>query len=307
MRNIYLSFAVGLMALTGAVATAAEGKYKPYIHPEMTTDGIFGYFDQQQLQRGYQVYREVCAACHAMDLVAFRHLAEKNGPYYLDKCPKGLGIPESTNCSDPAQNPIVQSIAAEFMIQDGPDDAGDMFDRPGLPSDYFPSPYPNKQAAQAANGGAYPPDMSLITKARKHGAAYVYSLLMGYEEPPAFLEIPPTQYYNVHYKGDTKSLVRKEYLDEEGHLQEGLELPYGGVFKMAAPLNDNIFGALDLACEELGDPLEQCSRDVTAFLMWTAEPKLEQRKTQGRFVILYLFIFAAIVYVSYRQIWRNVH
>lgn len=303
MRKLTLSIVTGLMALSGATALAADAKTRPLKHPHMSSDGIFGHYEQAQLQRGYQVYREVCSTCHSMELVAFRHLGERGGPFYLDQCPEGLGIPETTNCSNPVQNPIIKSLAADYQIEDGPDDAGDMFMRSGLPADYLPSPYPNKEAATAANGGAYPPDMSLLVKARHHGAAYIYSLLQGYEEPPEMLDVPAGQYYNVYYPGDTSSVVKAEYKDDHGHLLEGYELPEGGVFKMPKPISDG-----QVAYED-GSPetVEQYAHDVAAFLTWAAEPKLEQRKAQGRFVILYLILFAGIVYASYRQIWRNVH
>ena len=315
MRKLTLSLAAGVLAFAGGIAAAADSAVKEYLHPHMSTDGLFGHFDQAKLQRGYQVYREVCSACHSMELVAFRHLGQKGGPFYLESCPEGLGIPETTNCSDPIQNPIVKSLAADFQVEDGPDDAGDMFMRAGLPADHFPSPYANKEQARAANGGAYPPDMSLLAKARHHGPQYIYSLLQGYYEPPAAIEVPAGQHYNVYYAGDTSGLIREEYLDEEGHVdEEKLEADVpeeylkhgvimGGSFKMAPPLSEG------LVTYEDGSPetVEQYASDVAAFLVWAAEPKLEARKSQGRFVILYLLIFAGVVYASYRQIWRNVH
>ncbi|MEM9989138.1 MAG: cytochrome c1 [Pseudomonadota bacterium] len=299
-------FTIATLATLGLAllpsAHAAGGKVKEYRHMHASWEGVFGHYEKDQLQRGYQVYRAVCATCHSLSLVAFRHLGDKGGPYYLESCPKGIGIPDNVDCSDPAQNPIIKSLAADFTITDGPDDAGDMFTRPGLPSDYIPSPYANRQQAMAVNGGAYPPDMSLLTKARHHGTAYMYSLLTGYVDPPEILNVEGAQYYNPYYPGDTKSLVKPEYLDEDGNLLDGLELPYGGVFKMKAPLTDGIVAYEDGTPETV----DQYAQDVTAFLQWAAEPKLEERKAMGRFVILYLFIFAGIVYASYRQIWRNV-
>lgn len=290
------------LAVPGA-AMAAGGSVREYKHPHWTFDGMFGHYDKAQLQRGYQVYRNVCASCHSMELVAFRHLGDKGGPYHLEKCPEGIDALEAVNCADPAANPIVKALAAEFTVMDGPDDAGDMFERPGLPSDYFKSPYANRNAAIAANGGAYPPDMSLLIKARHHGPNYIYSLLQGYEPVPETLNVPAGQYYNVYYAGDTTSLLKPEYLDAEGHPVEGVHAPEGGVFKMAAPLRD---GAVTY---EDGSPetVEQYAQDVVAFLHWASEPKLEARTSMGRFVLIYLVIFAGIVYASYRQIWRNVH
>ncbi|WP_370336530.1 cytochrome c1 [Parvularcula marina] len=303
MRKVLIQLSAALAVLGGATAVAAEGETKPLLHHHWHSDGLFGEYDKAQLQRGYQVYREVCAACHSMELVAFRHLGDKGGPYYLAKCPEGLGLPESTDCSNPVQNPIIKSLAASFQVTDGPDDAGDMFQRPGLPADYFPSPYENKNQAKAANGGAYPPDMSLLAKARHHGPSYIYSLMLGYEEPPATIEVPASQYYNVFYPGDTSSLVKEEYLDDHGHILEDHELPPGGVFKMAPPLSEGVITYEDGSPETV----EQYAADVAAFLTWAAEPKMDQRKAQGRFVLLFLIIFAGIVYASYRQIWRDVH
>ncbi|WOI52515.1 cytochrome c1 [Parvularcula sp. LCG005] len=294
--------AFAALGLTSA-ATAAEGQTKELKHVHESWAGILGHYDQAQLQRGYQVYRTVCASCHSMDLVAFRHLGQKGGPFYLDRCPEGLGIPESTDCSNPVSNPIIKSLAKDYQFEDGPDDAGDMFMRAGLVSDYLPSPYANREQAQAANGGAYPPDMSLLVKARHHGPAYIYSLITGYEEPPETISVPAGQHYNPYYPGDTKALLKPEYVDEEGHVKDGVELPPGGVFKMAAPLKDGVISYEDGSPETV----EQYAEDVVAFLQWAAEPKLEQRKSLGRAVLLYLLIFAGIVYFSYKQIWKKVH
>ncbi len=306
MKTMLIKGAIALLGglcLSIGAAQAAGGKVKEYKHPHWSWEGMFGHYDRDQLQRGYQVYREVCAACHSMELLAFRHLGDPSGPYHLEKCPKELNLPASVDCADPAQNPIIRSLAADFTITDGPDDSGDMFERPGLPSDYLPAPYANPEQATAANGGAYPPDMSLLVKARHHGANYIYSLLTGYVDPPEIISIDPGTHYNPYYAGDTLSLIKEDYFDEEGHLLPGVEAPYGGVFKMAAPLSDGVVGYEDGTPETV----DQYSKDVTAFLMWAAEPKLEERKSMGRFVLLYLFIFAGIVYASYRQIWRNVH
>jgi cytochrome c1 len=201
-----------------------------------------------------------------MDLVAFRHLGERGAPYGPEVCAANPNLPEGIDCSAPAQNPIIKSLAAEFQVEDGPDEAGDMFMRPGLPQDYFPSPFANVEQARAANGGAYPPDFSLIVKARHHGAAYVYSLLTGYEEAPETVEIPAGSYYNPYYPGDMRSLLKEEYVDEEGNPLPGVEVPYGGVLKMAPPLSDGIVTYEDGSPETV----EQYSEDVMAFLHWAA-------------------------------------
>lgn len=316
MKKLLSVATVAVMALSGTQAWAAGGEAKGAKSVEWSWEGAFGKYDQSQLQRGFQVYREICANCHTLELVAFRHLGEKGGPFYLDSCPEGLGLPESVNCSDPVANPIIKSLAAEFTITDGPDEFGDMFERPGLPADYYPSIYANKQQSIAANGGAYPPDQSLLVKARPNGADYMYSLLTGYPEyDPEVLDVPGGQYYNPYYPGDTLGLMRADYIDEEGHVDKKKvkELVdekyiskdgyiYGGAFKMSQPLYDEMVEYTD------GSPMtvDQYAKDVTAFLMWAAEPKLEERKSMGKFVMVYLIIFAGVTYASYRQVWSNV-
>ena len=226
-----------------------------------------------QLQRGLKVYKEVCAACHSMKLVAFRTLED-------------LGYSEAQ----------VKAFAAEYTVQDGPNDDGEMFDRPGIPSDYFPSPFPNVQAAAAANGGAAPPDFSLIAKARgvergfptfvfdiftqyaEGGPDYIHSLLTGYgQEPPAGMEIAEGTHYNPYFIAG-KSLA------------------------MAPPLSD------DQVTYDDGAPqtVDQYSRDVSAFLMWAAEPHLEDRKKTGFRVMIFLVLFGALVYLTKRKIWADV-
>jgi cytochrome c1 len=306
--KILTIFAAAALAMSGA-AHAAGGKTKELKHHDWSFNGIFGTYDKEAVQRGFQVYREVCAACHSLDLIAFRHLGDKGGPYYMDKCPAELielGLPETTDCSNPNANPVVRAFAAEYTITDGPDDEGDMFERPGVPADYVPGPYANKQQAASANGGAIPPDMSLLAKARPHGPDYIYSLLTGYPadgELPKELEIPAGQYYNPYYPGDTLSLMKPEYLDEEGNVLEGVKQPYGGVFKMKNPLID---GMVDYVDDSIPETVEQYAEDVTYFMMWAAEPKMEARKRMGMITMIYLFIFAGILYASYKQIWRDV-
>ena len=218
--------------------------------------GITGKFDRSSLQRGYQVYTEVCASCHSMNLVSYRNLGEPGGPEFsLDQ---------------------VKAIAANFEVEDGPNSDGEMFTRPARPSDKFVSPYPNVQAATAANGGAYPPDMSVLVKARKGGSNYIYSVLMGYEDPPVGFELEDGVYYN-------------KYMD-------------GKKIKMSNPLSEGIVTYADgtLATED------QMAKDVTTFLTWTAEPHLETRHKMGVKVIIFLTIFSLLVYLSMRKIWSRV-
>ena len=218
--------------------------------------GITGKFDRSSLQRGYQVYTEVCASCHSMNLVSYRNLGEPGGPEFsVDQ---------------------VKAIAANFEVEDGPNADGEMFTRPGRPSDKFVSPYPNVQAATAANGGAYPPDMSVLVKARKGGSDYIYSVLMGYEDPPAGFELEDGVYYN-------------KYMD-------------GKKIKMSNPLSEGIVTYSDgTAATEA-----QMAKDVTTFLTWTAEPHLETRHKMGVKVLIFLTIFSLLVYLSMKRIWSRI-
>ena len=166
----------------------AAGEAVPLLDKAWSHDGVFGSYDRAAAQRGLQVYREVCSACHGLQYVAFRNFAD-------------LGFSEDE----------VKALAAEYEVEDGPDDEGEMFFRPARPSDRFPSPYPNENAARAANGGAYPPDLSLITKARANGANYVYSLLQGYEEPPADFDLSDGMNYNAYFPGHQIAMAQPLY------------------------------------------------------------------------------------------------
>ena len=218
--------------------------------------GLLGKFDRTSLQRGYQVYNEVCASCHSMQYLSYRNLGEPGGPEFsVDQ---------------------VKAIAANFEVEDGPNADGDMFTRPARPSDKFVSPYPNVQAATAANGGAYPPDMSVLVKARKGGSDYIYSVLMGYENPPAGFELEDGVYYN-------------KYMD-------------GKKIKMSNPLSEGIVTYSDgTAATEA-----QMAKDVTTFLTWTAEPHLETRHKMGVKVLIFLTIFSLLVYLSMKRIWSRI-
>ena len=218
--------------------------------------GVTGKFDRASLQRGYQVYTEVCASCHSMNLVSYRNLGEPGGPEFSVE--------------------QVKAIAANFEVEDGPNSDGEMFTRPGRPSDKFVSPYPNVQAATAANGGAYPPDMSVLVKARKGGSDYIYSVLMGYEDPPAGFELEDGVYYN-------------KYMD-------------GQKIKMSNPLSEGIVTYAD----GTQTTQAQMAKDVTTFLTWTAEPHLETRHKMGVKVIIFLTIFTLLVYLSMRRIWSRI-
>ena len=239
----------------GFNSIAAEQSTK-LLEPGWSFKGFFGKFDRAQLQRGYQVYTEVCAACHSMKYLSYRNLAEKGGPEF--------SLAE------------VKAIAASFEVTDGPNADGDMFTRPGKLSDKFVKPYENVKAAEAANGGAYPPDMSVLVKARGGGVDYIYSLLQGYEEAPNGVTLDDGVHYNKYM--------------------------YGNKIKMAAPLSDDLI--------EYGDgtkaTVEQMSKDVTTFLMWAAEPHLEARHQMGFKAIVYLIILTTLVYFSMKKIWSRV-
>lgn len=220
-------------------------------------EGIFGTFDRDQLRRGYQVYSEVCASCHAMHFLRYRHLGDEGGPEFTED--------------------EVKAIAARYEVTDGPDRFGEFFQRPARPADPFVSPYPNDEAARAANGGALPPDLSLISKSREGGPDYVYSILTGYHEPPPGVEIREGLFYNPYFPG--------------------------GQIAMPPPLSDGQVEYTD------GTPatVEQMAMDVAAFLHWAAEPKLEQRREAGFKTIIYLAILAGLLYFSYRKVWARVH
>ncbi len=300
LRSFAVAAAAGLAATSGALAAGGEVKHPEHQHWHF--DGAFGTFDQNALQRGYQVYETVCSNCHGLDLVAFRNLGQKGGPFYLDRCPEGF--PEELDCSNPNDNPIVKALASKYKYQvvDGPDDTGDMFTRAAIPSDRIPGPFANEQLARLANNNALPPDLSLITKARHAGPDYVYSLLVGYEEAPETVEIAPGQYYNPYFHGDMSQAMKPEFM-HDGHPVDGVKVPVGGVLAMAPPLADGIIEYGD------GSPqtVEQYAKDVTEFLMWAAEPKMEARKALGVMSIIYLIILAGILYWSYRKIWADQH
>ena len=235
-------------------ASSEENKAK-FIKNNWSFEGVFGTFDRASLQRGYQVYQEVCSGCHSVQHLSYRNLSEKGGPEF--------SIEE------------VKAIAAQFEVTDGPNEDGEMFTRPGRPSDKFVSPFSNVKAAAAANGGAYPPDMSVLTKARKGGAAYIYSLLMGYEEAPTGYELDDGVYYNKYMPGQK--------------------------IKMAEPISD---GAVEYA-DGTETTKAQIARDVTTFLVWAADPHLEARHKTGFKVFFYLIILLTLVYLSKQKVWSR--
>ena len=255
MKNILkLISIIILFCVTSANVISAEKV--EYLKTDWTFKGLFGKFDRASLQRGYQVYTEVCAACHSMKYLSYRNLSEKGGPEF-----------------SVAQ---AKAIAASFEVTDGPNSDGEMFNRPGKLSDKFVMPYENVKAAEAANGGAYPPDMSVLVKARGGGVDYIYSLLQGYEEAPSGMILDEGVHYNKYM--------------------------YGNKIKMSAPLSDGIIEYSD----GTNASVEQMSKDVTTFLMWAAEPSLEARHQMGFKAIVYLIILTILVYFSMKRIWSRV-
>ena len=226
------------------------------IQVDWSFKGLTGTFDRASLQRGFQVYKEVCASCHSMQYLSYRNLGEPGGPEFSEQ--------------------EVKAIAASFEIEDGPDSQGEMFTRPGKPSDKFKSPYPNVQAATAANGGAYPPDMSVLVKARKGGANYIYSVLVGYEDPPPGVTLDDGVYYNKYMAGN----------------------------KIKMP--NNLMDGLVEYADGTESTVDQMAKDVTTFLAWAAEPELEERHRTGVKVIIYLVLLTILVYLSMKKIWSRI-
>jgi ubiquinol-cytochrome c reductase cytochrome c1 subunit len=272
-----LALAAGSFLPTGALAATTQAEPLD-IH--YSFEGPFGRFDKAQLQRGYKVYREVCSACHSMNLMYFRNLGQKGGPFFDPKYP------------NPNNNPVVKSLAKDIQIKDIDTDTGDQVSRPGVPADKFPNPFANEYAARASNGGAAPPDLSVMVKAREGHAAYIYSLVgHGFVQPPAGLTVPAGKYYNRFYPGD---------LTANWHGKG--PPPEGGLISMPPPLAPNKVTFDD------GTPstVANQARDVAAFLAWASEPKQEERKAFGLGAIVYLVIFSGLLWLSYKRVWRNV-
>ena len=256
MKNFNkLFFVVLIMVGLSGEITLAEDK-KKLLKTDWTFKGFTGKFDRASLQRGYQVYNEVCASCHSMKYLSYRNLAEKGGPEFSEEQAK--------------------AIASNFEVTDGPNSDGDMFTRPAKLSDKFVQPYENDQQAIASNGGAYPPDMSVLAKARSGGVDYLYSLLLGYDEAPSNITLEDGVYYNTYM--------------------------YGNKIKMPKPLSNGLVEYNDgtEATEE------QMAKDVVTFLAWSAEPHLEARHKIGFKAIIYLFILSLLTYFSMKKLWSRI-
>jgi ubiquinol-cytochrome c reductase cytochrome c1 subunit len=242
-----------VILLISGICYAGGSNAKKPIQLVWPFEGVFGTFDRQAAQRGAQVYIEVCSTCHGLNHLYYRNLSS-------------IGFSEAE----------IKEIAKNKVILDGPNSTAEMFERAALPSDIVASPYPNEEAARAANNGAYPADLSLIVKARKDGANYLYSLLTGYQNPPSNIKLMDGLYYNPYFEG--------------------------GQLAMPAPLSSGQVEFSD------GTPatVEQMARDVTIFLQWAAEPEMEHRKSMGIKVIMFLIIFTIFFFIAKKRIWRKV-
>ncbi|MFC0387058.1 cytochrome c1 [Muricoccus vinaceus] len=222
---------------------------------KFTFDGPFGTFDRASAQRGFQIYKEVCSSCHSMRQLSYRHLT-------------GIGL-------NAAQ---IAALASQFQVQDGPNDNGEMFERPARAADHFRRPFANDAAARAANNGALPPDLSVIVKAREGGADYIHALLTGYEEPPPGVTVAEGMNYNKYFPGHQ--------------------------IAMAAPLNTD--GQVEFA-DGTNGTIDQMATDVTTFLSWAAEPELEQRRAMGVRMVIFLSILGGLAYAVKRKLWADLH
>ena len=275
MKSIFIKIAaVTALACTMTVGSASAADY-PKKKPKQQSwsfSGPLGHFDKGQLQRGLKVYTEVCSACHSLNLLSYRNLAD-------------LGYTDAQ----------IKNYAAEYEVEDGPDDDGEMFERPARPADRFKGPYANDKEAASANNGALPPDFSLLAKARapergfptfifdvftmyaENGPDYIYSLLTGYEDAPEGKEVGDGLHYNPYFIA-------------------------GDALAMGNPLSDDSVDYDD------GTPqtVDQYAKDISAFMAWAADPQLEERKQRGFIVILFLLVFAGLLYFTKKKVWSDI-
>jgi len=252
LRNSFKALALAVSLFAAAPAYAAGGEIE-IPDRKFSFDGVFGTYDRASAQRGFQVYKEVCSACHSMRLVSYRNLRE-------------LGLSEAQ----------VAAIASQFQIVDGPNDEGQMFERAGRPADRFRKPFPNDAAARAANNGALPPDLSVMTKARAGGADYLFALLTGYVDPPPGVTVMDGMHYNRYFPGNQIAM---------GPVLNPDQVEFADGTKAT---------------------VEQMAHDVSTFLQWAAEPELEQRRALGVKIIIFLTILAGLTYAVKRKIWADV-
>ena len=256
LNNLFAKiFLIIFIIGTSNLAYSEENKAE-LLKNNWSFDGVFGTFDRASLQRGYQVYQEVCAGCHSAQHLSYRNLSQKGGPEFL--------LEEA------------KAIAGQFEVTDGPNEDGEMFMRPGRLSDKFVKPFPNVKAAAAANGGAYPPDMSVLVKARSGGADYVYSLLLGYDDPPSNVQLDDGVYYNTYMLGN-KIMMPNPLIEDLVEYNDGTKATN-----------------------------EQMAKDVVTFLAWAAEPHLEARHRIGFKAIIYLIILTLLAYFSMKRLWSRI-
>jgi len=254
MRALLLGAAVAAALAAWAPTARAAGEHIVLPDTKFSFDGLFGSFDRASAQRGFQVYKEICSNCHAMKQMSYRNL-------------RSLGLSEEE----------VRAIAETVTVMDGPNDDGQMFERPGRPADRFRRPFENEKAARAANNGAYPPDLSVMVKAREGGADYIHALLTGYSDPPAGVTMMDGMNYNKYFPGHQ--------------------------IAMAQPINDDQVEYAD----KTPATVEQMATDVVTFLAWAAEPELEQRKAMGVRAIIFLTIMGGLAYGVKRKVWADLH
>lgn len=281
LRPVLTGLATGLaLSVCASAALSAEGRVIPPAQ-SWSFSGPFGKFDRAQLQRGFKVMKEVCSNCHSATLLRFRNLSQPGGPEFTAG--------------------QVAALAATYQIKDGPNETGDMFERPGRPADALPTPFPNEQAARAANGGAYPPDFSVLAKARTYergfpqfifdiflqyqeqGPDYIHALLGGYKDPPpeGTQPLQPGQYYNTYMPGHLIAMPMP--------IQDGqVEYPKGPDGKSPVP-----------------ETIDQYGKDVAAFMVWMAEPHLEARKRVGLMWMPFLIILAGLLFYTKKKVWAR--
>ena len=256
MSRLTIKASLAVIFLFGATTTAANSaETLSFPKKDWSWQGVFGTYDRSQLQRGLQAYKSVCAACHGLKFIAFRDLMD-------------LGYSAAE----------IKAFAKTIEVTNTePNDEGEIFKRPARAADYFPDPFPNKQAARAANNGAYPPDLSLVVESRVGGADYLHALLTGYTDPPKDVKLGDGMYYNKAYPGHQ--------------------------IAMPAPIMDDSVEYKD----GTKPTVNQIATDVTAFLAWASEPNMEARKSMGIKVMLFLFAFLFVLIGMKRRTWSNVH
>jgi len=280
MRKALAIAAVFGLAAFVALPASAETTAAPLKDVHWSFEGPMGRFDQEQLQRGYKVYHDVCSACHSMNLMSFRNLGQLGGPFYDPKY------------KNPNDNPYVKTIVKDYRVPDIDTTTGDAIKRPATAADTFIAPFPNEYAARASNSGALPPDLSLIVKAREGGPRYVYSILTGYAAAPAGMTVPVGKYYNPYMPGDMASFWHGA----------ANQVPTGGFIAMPFQLTPQRVTFDD----GMAATTNQEALDVVAFLAWASDPHADERKQLGLSVMIFLGIFTVLLYFSYRAIWKDI-